>query len=608
MKQLASWLDEFTTEESTSIACDLALKHTARLPASKVLLDISDLIRARNFKALCDYELDYTSLSFHEAVLARQALAFFSKNPYIDLGADKEGEALSKFFLSEEKCRETNELFSMRDQGSFLFEPWVESAIRRAQHKIARVLGELPRLADLKLRFGPGATTLTKKKNASIVEKLQTSLACSEELLPYVSRLLEELPHIVDFHWKGASRSDGDFDYGHIPVEIHHGVMCFVLKNAKTHRIIIKQPPLNTLVQSALGDEMARKLKRNGIDITDQGINKSLAQLGSLTGELCTLDLVDASGRIAIAIPNLLLPWEWSFMLGTTRVGKACLPGQSQRDTPFTLQHFSGMGDGCTFPLETLIFWSLASSVAEDGFVSVYGDDIVCKSRDVQRIMRLFQIFGFEVNVKKSFWTGPFRESCGGDYLSGMDIRPYYHKQVVNGPELFKMHNYFVRHLDPEMAEAVLKYVPDHLRIWGPDGYGDGHLIGDWIPKRRKSFYQKGFGGYLFDSFKLVGALDMRYNRPGDRILPLYTIYARESGDSVFDNQAQETVHFESGRDPHSVSKAFSLGKRRRFDFRMAPEPLPERESPVDGVVRKTPSFPGTQGYKRVSIYTLSLS
>jgi hypothetical protein len=41
---------------------------------------------------------------------------------------------------------------------------------------------------------------------------------------------------------------------------------------------------------------------------------------------------------------------------------------------------------------------------------------------------------GFEVNVEKTFYDpGPgFRESCGGDYLHGRDVRPFYMRAPVS--------------------------------------------------------------------------------------------------------------------------------------------------------------------------------
>lgn len=651
----ASWTDESSPDESLAIIRELALAH-ALLGGDQGIL-IAYFIVCDDFLSICEFELDYDTLTTAEAANCRQALAFYQKCDYIVLpGVDPREVAKSKFKEAELACQSTNEIFRLRRAGLFNFEPWVDAALRRAQHKIARILGRLPHVRDLKLRFGPGATTLTKKKNASVVEKLQVGVSCSESLLPYASRLLEEMPQLTSLHntlppdpyaqlrlardeaamevngllqqldgstkserreilelleyWEGeVARLDREIPLREMvevvercPVEIHDGVVEFVPKNAKTHRSIVKEPSLNTMIQLALGDYMAKRLHAFGIDIRNQEINKSLAKEGSLTGDLGTLDLSSASDTISTEIVHELLPWEWAFMLNSCRSDKVLLDAER-----VDLEKFSSMGNGYTFPLETLIFWALASSAAEDGFASVYGDDIIVGTHSVNRVMRLLEVCGFSINRKKSYWTGSFRESCGGDFLRGIDIRPYYHKHVITGMELFKMHNFYVRHFDPEMADRVLAHIHPSLRIYGPDGYGDGHLLGDWTPRRTKRQRDHGYGGVLFDTFKLGDRKDFRPERRGDAALPTYSIYTREDGDAALSlrDEAQKPLTNEQlaivarryrlyvGKCPDGLSQAKTLG-----------DPIPERVSPVTGVTYKLPSFPGVDGYRRVSIYT----
>ncbi|DAD49879.1 TPA_asm: RNA-directed RNA polymerase, partial [ssRNA phage ESE005] len=646
----ACWTDESTPDESLAIIRELAFAHALRGGHQGEL--IAYFIVCDDYLSICEFELDYDTLTTTEAANCRQALAFYQKCDYIVLpGVDPREVAKSKFKEAELACQSTNEIFRLRRAGLFNFEPWVDSALRRAQHKITRVLGRLPHVRDLKLRFGPGATTLTKKKNASVVEKLQAGVSCSESLLPYASRLLAEMPQLTRIHnvlppdpyeslvlerielQKGLERARRLIEAGlpdevydtyllrgetletaeerisqldreiemralvevveRCPVEINNGVVEFVPKNAKTHRSIVKEPSLNTMVQLALGDYMAKRLHAFGIDIRNQEINKSLAKEGSLTGELGTLDLSSASDTISNEIVHELLPLEWAFMLSSCRTDKVYLDAEC-----VDLEKFSSMGNGYTFPLETLIFWALASSAAEDGFASVYGDDIIVGTHSVNRVMRLLEVCGFSINRKKSYWTGSFRESCGGDFLRGIDIRPYYHKKVVTGMELFKMHNFYVRHHNPEMAERVLAHIHPSLRIYGPDGYGDGHLIGDWTPRRSKRQRDHGYGGVLFDTFKLGDRKDFRPERRGDAALPTYSIYTREGGDAVLSlrDTAERPLTNEQfalvarryrtfvGKCPAGLSQAKTLGDQ-----------IPERVSPVTGVTYKLPSLPGVR-------------
>jgi hypothetical protein len=61
---------------------------------------------------------------------------------------------------------------------------------------------------------------------------------------------------------------------------------------------------------------------------------------------------------------------------------------------------------------------------AED--VYVYGDDLVVPADEAPSVIEDLELFGLKVNSAKSFWTGKFRESCGGDYYDGRDVTPVY--------------------------------------------------------------------------------------------------------------------------------------------------------------------------------------
>jgi hypothetical protein len=55
---------------------------------------------------------------------------------------------------------------------------------------------------------------------------------------------------------------------------------------------------------------------------------------------------------------------------------------------------------------------------------SVYGDDIIVRSAVAPRVLKYLQVCGFTANRKKTFLSGPFRESCGTDWFEGEDVRP----------------------------------------------------------------------------------------------------------------------------------------------------------------------------------------
>lgn len=597
MQHIAEWNKKGSLDETIAILTELALSHAAE--GGDQGKYIANCIISGNFRGLCDYSPSYVNGSAWQLKHVRQAQAFFGKLEPLDIGHDKRNNAVEKFLEAEEACLQTNELFEKYDKGEFYFLPWVEDALKHARSKISYVLGEAPRLVDVPLRFGPGATTLTKKRSASVTRKLSDGASVSESLLPFVREVLEEMPHFVELHakrkyfiprsqrklifgWNDRECEQFDGWASTISVLVEPGVVEFVPKNAKTYRAIIKQPVLDGMVQNGIGDIMAKKLLRVGLDISDQSINQKLAFQGSLSGDLATLDLSSASDTIATELVRYLLPPDWAYLLDCARTVEVILDGE------VISQHkFSSMGNGFTFPLETLIFWALSSSVSTGNFASVYGDDIIVPTDSALRVMRLLETCGFTINKEKSFWTGPFRESCGADYVSGIDIRPCYVKDVLSPADLFRVHNFYVRDGDEERANLVKRHIHPSLRLYGPDGYGDGHLLGDWKPRPKKTHKLLGYGGGIFETFRDCGKRDFSM-RSGDRVLPVYSIYRREAGEEAL---------------PEFDSKSNYLG-RLRFQSRILADIIPERTSPVTGEVYKTPSIPGVKGYKKISIYT----
>lgn len=573
MRTLCVWNEEYNPVDSLELQRKYALHHARR--GGHIGRHIGGLIEASDYVSLCAYDLSYredcTPDQFYQC---RQALAFFQKAEFLDLGIDKEAVAWQKFVEAESLCRETNLIFRSWSRGEFYFPLDVESVFYRAQRKIAKILGEVPELSQLRLRFGPGATTRTKKLNACAREKLQAGVACSEELLPYASCILEELPVLTELLNTRKGVDDND-ELASVPVEVTTGVLSFVPKNAKTYRAIVTEPVLNGLLQLGIGDYLTGRLRAFGVDLSDQTRNQRLAREGSLTGALATLDLSSASDTISRELIYHLLPLDWAVFLNMARSRKV-----RYKTSVINQEKFSSMGNGFTFPLESLVFYALTSACCEDtSNVSVYGDDIICPSDAAPLVMRVLHCAGFKVNTEKSFTEGPFRESCGADYFRGFDIRPYYQKHLVSPASLFVLHNFYWRTAEYEMASVVLSDIHPSLRIFGPDGYGDGHLLGDWKPRPHKR--DIGYSGYLFDTFTLRNRRDTRPNQPGDSVLPHYSIYIRDL-----------------------VPMLGRLEKRSGFTSPFKIYEVPEAQARRGEALSCT--LPGSKGYKKISIYTLT--
>lgn len=552
-------------------------------------------LEARDVESLAFFEFpayETSALSVLDALYARQVIAFFSKNASLDFGRDCEAVARETWIRTETVCRETNARFATLSRSAGTRKGTtvdVDSVLYAAQQKIAKVLGpRVPRLSELSLVFGPGATTSVKKKNACARTKLSARPSCSTNVVPILTEFWNAWPAYADLHSTTVDEGDEDFVWRNTTVEIADGVVAFVPKNAKTHRTVLVEPTINGVIQGGYGKYISRRLLRVGIDLSDQARNKRLARIGSLTGELATLDLSSASDLISKGLVAHLLPLDWYCALSACRTPVAVLDGER-----LELEKFSSMGNGFTFPLQSLIFWALVTA-CQDSFesalkVSVYGDDIICPTGSVPAVLEVFQYCGFEINKLKSYWEGPFRESCGGDYYLGVNIRPLYIKDSLSLKTLFILHNYYVRNGLDDLANEVLRQIPDKDRLWGPDGYGDGHLLGDWSRSAHRR--DQGWSGFLFETYKEVGEKHKKL-LPGDFILPAYTTYVAQPEDWLA--FAYNFVVIPSERLSPLV---YGIGHRECC----APLPKGGKHGDIPYL-----ALPGVVSYKKVKLYTLA--
>lgn len=554
----------------------LAPWHLSQCSDSEQKAAVSELVKSEDIRSLCLFDLSYKGLHHQDFYHLSQILAFFKKRKDLDIGIDTEAAAWSEFKKTEALCFETNTLFRSYNQNGFFFPPDVEAVLFRAQRKICSILGDVPSLDSLRFHFGPGATTQVKKKDASARRKLSQMFCCSEDSLRFLPEVLESVPV-----WSGVNP---DPDIATIvPVAITSGKINFVLKNAKTKRTIGVEPMLNSFVQLGIGSYIAGRLRQVDVDISDQTRNQRMAREGSITNALATLDLRSASGTIATGFVESLLPYEWWDFLRAFRTSEVSTP-----DGILRLSQFSSMGNGFTFPLQTLIFFALASSCCnpkDRDQISVYGDDIIIPTYGVPLMKRVLTSCGFILNEEKSYWDGPFRESCGKDYVSGIDVRPCFIKDTLSGSSCMIIHNFYVRTMQPEPAALILNLIDESLRLWGPDGYGDGHLIGD--PKLTPYGRENGWGGFTFETFTWKSVKGF-YALGADYVFPSYSIYMKEGPfeDPSFD---------------------VALSKVRRRPSRILGALRPERSDSVyvkkNGKVFLQDVLPGRNGYKRIKIY-----
>jgi hypothetical protein len=408
--------------------------------------------------------------------------------------------AIEKFVATDSKLGEVRD--RLNNPWLALNEPTTFRILRSAKNKVRRLLGSVPDLQQIfeNSSFSHGASALHKRITGESQFKYSLEYP---EVTPLAAPLLQSFVERAPL-WRECVKGFTLCEYNRVTT---------VPKDAEIDRPIACEPTLNMYAQKGVGAVIRQALKSRDIDLDDQTVNQRLALIGSLTGNLATVDLSAASDSISIEIVKLLLPEAWYDLLLMLRCDKGLLPDGRE----IVYNKISSMGNGYTFELESLIFWAIAQScedsLSEDPgthLCSVYGDDIVCRSCTVPLLTEVFAVCGFSVNIDKSFSTGPFRESCGKHYFRGVDVTPVYVRSPIRHvSQYFVFANELRRWMrsslgvDDPRYTSVYQWIVNHLpyslrepRI--PDGFGDGALFGSLDEVKPLFRYDKKRGTYVY--------------------------------------------------------------------------------------------------------------
>lgn len=413
--------------------------------------------------------------------------------------------AIEKWLATEERNEETRQRFE-NTPGDYNILPRVP--LKRFTEfccdVIRDIIGETPPLEALIGSFSGGASTSRNRTSSHPAGKYLGEAHATARALEWFIDLHDELPL-----WFNRRSS---LLIGTVP----GNVMFTVPKKTDIDRVACKEPDINMWLQKGCGTYIRRQLRRININLNDQSINSSLAQQGSHDGSLATMDLSSASDSVSSALVELLLPVCWYTLLDSIRSHVTNIP-RGKFVEVHRNEMFSSMGNGFTFELESLLFYVLARATAyftgTSGIVSIYGDDIICPSAMYEDLETVLRFFGFEVNTKKSFASGPFRESCGGHYWNGFDITPFYVRRpittvldaihVANGLRAWAGRGTVLNVLDPEVEDTwywLKSFIP--YTLWGgSDTASTQQLVSSdvsshrLVPESRKR--AAGEGGYL---------------------------------------------------------------------------------------------------------------
>lgn len=480
-------------------------------------------VEPEHYTETCKFRADYA------------ATKLLSKADFLKLAIDRKAVALSKFYQTEEICLLTNTRFKDLSLDPSFKGPnvWLLNATVR---KIDKILGEFsPEEWFESCSWGPGSTFHLGGSDTSSVNKFRCESGITSEL----HTLVKDLVPLAYPLW---DRSLSELGYNLTP----GNKITNVPKNAKTDRVIAIEPGLNVFFQLGLGKMISRRLLRSeGIDLSTQDRNGLLAFYGSMTGQLATVDFSSASDLISRETMRCLLPARWFSVM------ECCRSPSHRRDDKrwYRTEKFSSMGNGFTFPLQSLVFAAAAISVCEylgigSEYVGVFGDDVVVPSDAYNLFLEFCNFLGFAVNLSKSYSTGYFRESCGTHYLKGLDVKPIFLKKALsNVQSLFRFAN-SVRRLahmwgfglvcDVRFRSCwalIRSWVPKEIRYTIPEGYGDGGLVSNFdeaIPSVRRAEGQ--VEGYFYLAFVDTG---VERNSEGHELL-----LAR-----LFDTSAYDPYH-----------------------------------------------------------------
>lgn len=511
------------------------------------------LYDSKEHAQLADLEIEpswyNTMADFRDAYAATH---FLAKSDFLTLDVKKDEAAFDKFFKFEDLCRQTNRRF--RDLSlDPLFKGanvWLLNAVTR---KIAQVLGDFsPEEWVDSANWGPGVTNQINGCHVSAVNKFSHEAGITRQL----HDLVEPWFHQAYPTWfrertsavrKYFDESGSSYVVGHPTqlitayveqsdlgyVEEVGNSIITVPKNSKIDRVIAVEPGLNLWFQKGVGAMIRRRLLREGIDLNDQTRNAELARLGSLYGTLATVDFSSASDSIAYNLVRELLPPVWFSVMDSCR-SPIGIRGEQQTKW----EKFSSMGNGFTFELESLIFYAAACAVREytreDGVVSVFGDDVILPSSCCDLFYSFATFLGFKVNTQKSFSEGPFRESCGAHYWSGICVKPIYLKEMLsNVQSVYKLAN-GVRALahrrgfncgcDHRLRHTWRRLflgVPKSLRLRVPPGVGDCGFHSNWdeaaptAAAARQFPMYRGFEGFVVDGLIESGVKSLPVEHSG---------------------------------------------------------------------------------------------
>lgn len=464
----------------TSEMLNITLSYMEGLDCARSLT-IAILLRHSEWDQILRMKVDPVQYSTHEAYFSAAAANEFLRkldDPSLT-GADLEAEAIEKWLWAEGECFKTNRRFNeIMDFGTLngsIAPDGILEFLQDCRKNVVNLIGFGPS-STLLGRLGPGATVSDRSGRTTALHKFSS--------VPTMTPLA--FAWLFPFYgtaWGKASANRGDkIDW------VRGNTFFTVPKNALTRRSCAKEPSLNAYFQRGLGIDLRSRLKRRGLDLDNgQNVHRSYAREASYDGSFCTIDLSSASDTVSEALVKALLPPGWYNHLSDLRSPFTRVHGKWYR-----LEKFSSMGNGFTFELETVVFSAICMTAMRGSAIPgwnllVFGDDIIVPTEFAREVLACLRFCGFTPNKEKTYVTGAFRESCGGDFFGGESARAHYQEEYPTEPQQYISLANGIRRVIEQRSKPlerqdglhrtwhlVASYLPTHIRACrGPADLGD---------------------------------------------------------------------------------------------------------------------------------------
>ena len=318
---------------------------------------------------------------------------------------------------------------------------------------------------DIYPRHGPGVVA-TKQRLWDKYLWTNVSARITDKY-PFDAYFCASLGHVCDSYrgYKAITEED-------LPAKV-----ILVPKDSRGPRLISCEPVDFQWVQQGLGRAIVQlvestELTKFNVFFTNQQPNQFGALLGSLNGRYATLDLNEASDRVSTALVRLLFPPHIYEYLEACRSLSTVLPNGKE----IKLRKFAPMGSSLCFPILALTTWAILTAAAPDqdtrDGILVYGDDVIVPTGYSRDAIEQLESFGLKVNRDKSCTKGSFRESCGVDAFTGINVTPLRIRTVWSStptPESYTSWIAYANSFYDRRYFTTYEYIVGELvRLYGP--------------------------------------------------------------------------------------------------------------------------------------------